>query len=294
MRERNKGKLELLVEKRTKELVQTQEATLNILEDLEETNEALETSRASFRSIVEKNTDGIIIVDGEGIVRFINPMVKLLFGQRGEKLVGELFGFPVVKGESTELNIVRASGKSGTGEMRVVETEWENKRAHLVSIRDITKEKEIDRMKTEFISTVSHELRTPLAAIKNVVTNILDGIIGQINEKQRDHLHIADKEVDRLTRIIGSLLDISRIEAGRVELRRTLVDITTLANNAIASLKAEAGKKRIRIDTSYRTTQPDVFVDPDRITQVFNGDVAFAIIVLQQAVTVGHMTKFLQ
>lgn len=95
----------------------------------------------SIYSIIAKHTDGILVVDMDGIVRFANPAAEMIFKRKMKRLIGENFGLPVVSGEITELDIVRADGDLGVAEMRIDTTEWEGELAHLVSLRDITKRK---------------------------------------------------------------------------------------------------------------------------------------------------------
>jgi len=109
-----------------------------LAEGRQRAEEALRESEARFRTLIEKNADGIVIVDRDGIMRFVNPAAEALFGREAEELLGALFGFPVVAGETTELDIVRRDGATAIAEMRVVETEWEGETAYLASLRDIT------------------------------------------------------------------------------------------------------------------------------------------------------------
>src|SRR5690242_8741928 len=105
---------------------------------LKKRSRELQASEISLRSLITKNADGIIIVDRDGIVRFINPAAKSLFDRGAEELLGQLFGFPIVAGETTEIDIIRRSGEPVTAEMRVVEIEWEGKISYLATLRDIT------------------------------------------------------------------------------------------------------------------------------------------------------------
>ncbi|NJN66897.1 MAG: GAF domain-containing protein [Chloroflexaceae bacterium] len=116
--------LELRVQERTAELSRA--------------NQELQAKEARFRTIIERNADGMIIVDSLGVMRFVNPAAEHLFGRCAEELLGESFGFPVVAGETTELDVIRQDGKPGMVEMRVVEIEWEGCRASLATFRDIT------------------------------------------------------------------------------------------------------------------------------------------------------------
>jgi len=109
--------------------------------------EALRASESRLRDLIEKNADGLIIVNSEGVVRFANPAAEALFGRRAEELTGESFGFPVVVGKCTELNIVRRGGHCATivAEMSVAEMEWEGEKAYLASLRDITERKRMEQ-----------------------------------------------------------------------------------------------------------------------------------------------------
>jgi PAS domain S-box-containing protein len=130
----SKEELGARVKERTKEL---EEALMKA----REATEALRASRASFHNIVERSTDGIIVVDRKGVARFVNPAAGSFFGCKAGDHVGELFGLPVVAGGVTELTIIHRGGERGVGELRVVETEWEGEAAYLALLRDITERK---------------------------------------------------------------------------------------------------------------------------------------------------------
>ncbi|MBU1367193.1 MAG: PilZ domain-containing protein, partial [Candidatus Omnitrophica bacterium] len=134
-----------------------------------------------------------------------------------------------------------------------------------------------DQLKDEFISTVSHELRTPLSITRAGVSLLLQEIPGKISEKQREILQDSIEGIDGLAGIINDLLDISKIEAGRVELRKKLIDISSLVKNVISFFRSQAGAKKISLKTSFRSTLPDIFVDTDKIIQVFNNLIGNAI-----------------
>jgi signal transduction histidine kinase len=102
---------------------------------------------------------------------------------------------------------------------------------------EIERRQRAERLKDDFVSTVSHELRTPLAIAKEGISLLLDGIPGQINEKQGKVLTATRGNIDRLARLINDLLDISKIEAGKMQLRRGRMDMARLAAQAAASLR---------------------------------------------------------
>lgn len=129
--------------------------------------------------------------------------------------------------------------------------------------------KKFDKLKSDFVSTVSHELRTPLSITKEGVSLVLDGIPGKINEKQEKVLTVARDNIDRLTRIINSLLDISRIEAGAVEIEGALINIGGLVKQVVSSFALKAKGRGLELRTKLPPKRVDVYIDVDKITQVF-------------------------
>ncbi|MEI6045102.1 MAG: PAS domain S-box protein [Chloroflexota bacterium] len=123
---------------------------------LEERNQELQTSEARFRNIINRNADGIIVVDKNGIVQFINPAAENLFDRSAEELRGELFGFPLVTGETTELDIFRKGGETAVAEMRTVVTEWEGEFAYLAMLRNITERKLAEQQLRLFEASIAH------------------------------------------------------------------------------------------------------------------------------------------
>lgn len=131
--------------------------------------------------------------------------------------------------------------------------------------KELTK---LDQLKSDFISTVSHELRTPLSIIKEGISLILDKIAGAINEKQQNILTISKSNIDRLSRIIDNLLDISKIEAGKVELSMGLIDISDIIKQTASSFEAKIKTKGLDLKLDVDRLAGKVYADPDKITQV--------------------------
>ncbi|MDP3090713.1 MAG: ATP-binding protein [Nitrospira sp.] len=125
-----------------------------------------------------------------------------------------------------------------------------------------------DRLRSQFLSHVSHELRTPLTSIKGFVQNLLDGLTGPLNEKQRRYLFRMLDNSDRLIRMIEDLLDRTRIEAGRLEVHPVDVDLESCLTDAIEQLRPLASAKRQRLGLSARDTRIEVWADRDRLIQV--------------------------
>jgi two-component system, OmpR family, phosphate regulon sensor histidine kinase PhoR len=137
-----------------------------------------------------------------------------------------------------------------------------------ILLRDITQEKELDRLKTEFISTVSHELRTPLTTIRETVSQVLDGILGTTTDQQREFLSICLDDIDRLTRIINDLLDISKIEARKIQLKPQMIDLVAVVKNVSMIFQTRFREKALEIKTSFNRENISVYADKDKIIQV--------------------------
>jgi len=146
---------------------------------------------------------------------------------------------------------------------------------HIMS--DITKEKEIDTMKSELISNVSHELRTPLSTIKEGIALIFDGALGSIQEGQKDMLARVKNNIDRLARLINDLLDMSQIEAGKLELQKSSVRITAIVDEVLSSFQNQVKKKQIQLKPRMKKDASPLYIDPDRIRQVLTNLIANSI-----------------
>lgn len=137
-------------------------------------------------------------------------------------------------------------------------------------IRDISKEAEIERLKNEFISTVSHELRTPMTSIKGYADLLLSGNpkIGQLNSTQERFVKIIQSNSNRLTELVNDILEISRIETGRVKLDLITLDIIELINEVAASFEGQMAKKGLTFSLQLPEHLPPIYADKARLTQI--------------------------
>lgn len=135
------------------------------------------------------------------------------------------------------------------------------------SIRDISKEAEVERMKNEFVSTVSHELRTPLTSIKGFVDVILEGDAGEITDLQKEFLDIIAQNTDRLASLINDLLDIEKIEAGKITLKKQRISLYKLVMLAAKSMEQTAADKNLQFKVNAEK-EIEIEADPDKIMQI--------------------------
>ena len=170
------------------------------------------------------------------------------------------------RGESKRLNQEIAEHKK-TEEALREELEKKNKELE-----------KLDQLKSEFVSTVSHELRTPLSIMKEGVSVVLDNLAGSLNPGQRKLLEAVYTNTNRLAKIISDLLDISKIEAGRIQLKKTLEDICQVVNDTADKWRLESDKKKQILGLSACLPYPVyIYIDADKIIQVLNNLISNAI-----------------
>lgn len=128
--------------------------------------------------------------------------------------------------------------------------------------------KKLDAMKSEFVSVASHELRTPLAAIKNSIQLILSGKTGEINQNQTKFLTMADRNITRLTNILNNLLNLSRIESGRIESKFENISLKSVIDSTVSTLHPQADEKAITIEVHLTEDLPPIYGDREKIEQI--------------------------
>ena len=157
--------------------------------------------------------------------------------------------------------------------------------AHAVELQQLNQQlekmneklKELDLRKSEFVSMVAHELRTPMTSMGGLVDNMLDGLVGALTEKQRFYLNRFKSNLERLTRMIPELLDLSRIEAGQVDVQTKALDVVQLVEPIIESFKPMAREKRIALQAMEVSSLPMILGDTDKLTQVVTNLIQNAI-----------------
>ncbi len=147
----------------------------------------------------------------------------------------------------------------------------------LYAYHDLSREKEIDRMKTEFIAVASHELRTPMTSIKGSIDLLLSGFAGDISAETQELLEIAQKGCERLIRLINDILDLAKIEAGQIKLKLVKTDVAEPVARSIRGVKSFADQNEVTLQLERPESLPLVEVDRDRIEQVVTNLLSNAI-----------------
>ena len=246
------------------------------------TAKAMQTDETDFREVVCNNPDGIVIIGKDRTVQFVNPAAEAFLCAKAEQLTGCVFPLPLEEGKVTQVDIFGHSKEPGVAQMRVVETKFNGRDAYLVSLSDITehclteeklskeieKLQECNRLKDEFVTVASHELGTPLSIITGAVKLILDEMPGRIKPEQRDILATAMENAQRLARIVESLLTVSKIESGKLDLQIATVDICELIRHTVSDYENIARQKGICLDCEVPPNKVDLCLDPDKTRQI--------------------------
>jgi len=153
----------------------------------------------------------------------------------------------------------------------------ELKRTNERLAKEVDERRRAEDLKDEFVSTVSHELRTPLAITKEGVSLLMDGVAGGLSDRQMKVLTTARANIDRLQNIINDLLDISKIEAGKLKIQRRRADLCEVVSQAVGPIQSMVDKKGLALQVLVPQSPVEAYVDPLRITQVFTNLVHNAI-----------------
>jgi signal transduction histidine kinase len=146
----------------------------------------------------------------------------------------------------------------------------------LFVFRDVTHEREVERMKSEFVSLVSHELRTPLTSIKGYVDMLMDGDAGELKQDQVDFLQVVSKNAERLVTLVTDLLDVSKIEAGAIRLNLAQLDLAGVISEVVANLRPLNESKKQNVNINLPEKMPPLTGDTGRIAQVLTNLVSNA------------------
>jgi PAS domain S-box-containing protein len=255
---------------------------------------ALCESEERHRILFEANPFPLVVFDGESLrVLAVNAAAIAFYGWSREELTSRsLLDLHPAEIVPRILELARTP-RSGvwTGEIRTqrrkdgsrVEVEvttfdtlFEGRAARCASIADITARRQLDRMKDEFVSTVSHELRTPLASIWSSLTLLATARLGELPGAARQVVEVAERNTERLVRLVEEILDLERLSSGRSPVDRKEISIPRLLGRAVEALGALAETRGITI-TVGEATDRSLLADEERIVQVLVNLVSNAI-----------------
>ncbi len=262
-------------------------------EDFTILRQELKRSREQTRVVIETASDAFIGTDARGLIIDWDRQAEITFGWSRSEVVGLPFADTVIspKFRTAYDETIQRFVETGDGQIfinrRFQTTALDrNMREFPIElsvwpvdggaayrfnafVRDMSERKRLEHLKNEFVSTVSHELRTPMTIIREGVSQVVDGLLGSINEEQKQFLNISLGAIDRLTRIVNDLLDFSKIESGKVELKKEHVDLTKLAQDVISNFHSRAQELGLEICFEPSSPKLELYLDRDKAIQIF-------------------------
>jgi PAS domain S-box-containing protein len=256
---------------------------------VERANDALAESEAQFRRLSDASMDGVA-VSRYGMLHEVNAAWCRMFGVSEDDAIGTQTAMIVSPAEREEVfrkveaapsvmhmaTLLRPDGTTFDGEITGRPITYRGSPARMLIVRDTTAWMRVRRLKNEFISTVSHELRTPLTAIQGAVKLLESGAVAAGSTQAARLFEVARTNCERLARLVGDLLDIERIEAGRLEIRREEVDPAEVVRASRDATAALASQAKVGVSAMVMTAQR-FCADRDRVVQVLTNLVSNAV-----------------
>ena len=260
-------------------------ALLNMLEDAEEAKKEVEEERKRTLSIVANFVDGLILFDMDHKVALINAEAEKLFSIKNQEIAGqsifELVQIPSMKSlagilSSPKTKEIKEIFKK---ELKINENlileastisilKEEGETEVLVILHDVTREKLVEKMKTEFVTIAAHQLRTPLSAIKWTIRMLADGDLGELNKGQKEFLDKIYFSNERMISLINDLLDVTRIEEGRYTYNLVQTSFADLVQKTITIHEDEFKKKNIKLSFNRPSALPKSKIDVEKMSLV--------------------------
>jgi PAS domain S-box-containing protein len=292
------NELELRVAERTAELVNVNRQLQSQLNERQRIEEILRISQVRLARILDIADDAIISIDSSQCITLFNQGAEKIFGYAAHEIIGqkldvllpmrfaEAHRHHVVDfgqspslarrmGERREIFGRRQDGSEFPAEASISKFHLGNEFFYTVILRDITERKQIDRMKDEFVSVVSHELRTPLTSIHGSLGMLASGLLKPDSPQEQRLLQIATDSTERLVRLINDILDIERIESGKVKMEHKTCNLAELIHSAVSLMQPLAHKAEVTL--SIFSSPLQIWADPDRIVQTLTNLLSNAI-----------------
>jgi PAS domain S-box-containing protein len=240
--------------------------------------------------------DGVLVCDQDGSIVLTNPAANHMFQVSEDDLLGKLLTEAHLPPElasaiDKSLKTTESAFTSISQELSLGAAEEVHLRAHTAPVRndvgeimgavtvfqDISYLRELDKMKSEFIAMVTHELRAPIAAVEQQLTVILNKMAGEVTEKQEQLLSRAKERTKGLLDLIKDLLDLSKIEAGKMVQYKEPLSLPEVIQRVVDLMRAEAEHKKIDLQFSAPSETPVIHADRNSMEEIFTNLISNAI-----------------
>jgi len=249
------------------------------------------TEQKQTVAILESVAEGLVVVNNKGEVVMMNPAAERLLAVKQEDRIGK----PLLEtlGDEQLVSLVQ-DAKDGNREIIIRAKQEQIKRVLRASnamitdedgstigmvavLSDVTRQRELEELKSEFVSKVSHDLRTPIVAMRHALSILIDQVTGPLSDEQQKFLEIVQRNLEQLTTLIDDLLDLSKLEAKKITLNLKPSSLTEVVNMVCQSLEAWAQSKSITLSKRLPERLPNVMCDPDQIRRVLTNLIGNAI-----------------
>jgi len=258
----------------------------------------LVTEKRKSEAIIQSIDDGIIVIDSNLKITGVNPVASNILGVQSEAVQSRHF-LEVIKSDNLFQYLKQTLETKQTPSIEegknIFTIKKDDKRNHyqfsitpvfdkagdmigaVLLLRDVTRLKELDRLKSEFVMAASHELKTPLTGIEMSIELLKEKAAKKLNPKEQQLLDAAQEETQRLEALIKDLLDLSRIEAGKMEMDFAFIGVGILIEKAFSVIKNQAQEKSVELSQEIPENLPNVRADANKITWVMTNLIANAL-----------------
>ena len=290
----SRANIDQKVESQTKDILEKQSrmddqqrAIINVLDDVEFEKEKLSQEKSKIDTVLYSIGDGVFVIDVDYNIIIFNPIAAELSGFTVEEAIGKKYS-DILKfssettGQPHDEFIQRVFETGNIQEManHTIITKKDGQKIAVadsaaplknqkgkiigcvVVFRDVTREREVDKVKTEFVSLASHQLRTPLSAINWYAEMLLAGDAGQINDDQKSYLDEIYKGNQRMVELVNSLLNVSRLDLGTFEINPESIKIRSVIDDIAKEMRHMLDTKKQNFSIDYPLNIPDISADP--------------------------------
>jgi len=242
--------------------------------------------KARAEAVINSLKDASIGINRNNTILFANQQALQLLGLKAEDTIGrpvadlsarnDLLRFLIADETNKPFKIV-VDGKENYYTKEVIEVSQSDTTSKVIVLKNITSFKELDVAKTNFIATISHELKTPLASSDFSLKLLEDNRVGQLSAEQKDLVHQLKNDNQRMLRILSELLNMSQVEAGKIQLKMQVVNPKSVVDASVQAVYSAAKEKQITVVQKIDDDLPVIKTDPDKINWVLNNFLTNAI-----------------
>ncbi len=289
-------KEQLIIQEKNKEVDSMRKEFQEVRKRYEQINKSFKravTEKKQTEAVVRGMAEGLVVVNGKGQVLLMNDTAEKMLGVAKEKKIGKnitedipdelLISLARDSGDQSEEKVIEFVTKNDNvkkvlrSSSAVIQNEEGQTVGMLNILTDVTKQRELDEMKKNFVANVTHELRTPIVAMQKATAILTNNSAGQLTDTQTNFMNIVSRNLSQLSRLVEDLLDVAKIDSGKMKLKLIPTRIDRVLQDACDMLDTWAKSKNLEIVRNIDKNFPEILIDADKITQVLNNLISNAI-----------------